>query len=105
MRRAAPRLASRRYLIKPVYPAELHAAIERAFGRIPLIAPPTPSTEAGALSMTAGRARARVLVVEDNRVNQRVAAGLLTRRGHDVTIAQNGSEAVTLAASKLSTSC
>jgi CheY-like chemotaxis protein len=50
--------------------------------------------------MTAGHKRARVLVVEDNRVNQRVAAGLLTRRGHDVTIAQNGSEAVTLVAAQ-----
>ena len=46
--------------------------------------------------MTANYKRVRVLVVEDNRVNQRVAAGLLSRRGHDVTIAQNGSEAVTL---------
>ncbi len=89
-------LGIKEYLTKPVYPADLHAAIERAFGRIPLIAPPTPSTEAGELSRTAVRRHARVLVVEDNRVNQRVAAGLLTRRGHDVTIAQNGSEAVTL---------
>ena len=89
-------LGIKAHLVKPVHTADLHAAIERAFGRIPIIAQPTPSTEAGALSKTAGRRRARVLVVEDNRVNQRVAAGLLTRRGHDVTIAQNGSEAVTL---------
>ncbi|MFI5179370.1 MAG: PAS domain S-box protein [Vicinamibacterales bacterium] len=37
--------------------------------------------------------RARVLIAEDNVVNQRVAAGLLTRRGHDVTIVTNGREA------------
>jgi PAS domain S-box-containing protein len=36
----------------------------------------------------------RVLVAEDNVVNQRVAGGLLTRRGHTVTIATNGLEAV-----------
>jgi CheY-like chemotaxis protein len=36
----------------------------------------------------------RVLVAEDNIVNQRVAAGLLTRRGHTVTTASNGLEAV-----------
>jgi two-component system sensor histidine kinase/response regulator len=38
--------------------------------------------------------RARILLAEDNIVNQRVAAGLLTRRGHDVTIAQDGREAL-----------
>jgi CheY-like chemotaxis protein len=35
-----------------------------------------------------------VLVAEDNVVNQRVAMGLLTKRGHRVTIANNGLEAV-----------
>jgi CheY-like chemotaxis protein len=35
-----------------------------------------------------------VLVAEDNIVNQRVATGLLTRRGHRVTIAATGREAV-----------
>ena len=38
--------------------------------------------------------RARVLIAEDNVVNQRVAAGLLTNRGHAVTIVANGREAV-----------
>jgi CheY-like chemotaxis protein len=35
-----------------------------------------------------------VLLVEDNAVNQRVAAGLLKRRGHIVTIAEHGGEAL-----------
>jgi two-component system, sensor histidine kinase len=38
--------------------------------------------------------RLRVLVAEDNIVNQRVAVGLLTRRGHSVVVAKNGREAV-----------
>jgi CheY-like chemotaxis protein len=38
--------------------------------------------------------RAKVLLAEDNLVNQRVAGGLLRRRGHDVTIVQNGREAL-----------
>jgi CheY-like chemotaxis protein len=36
----------------------------------------------------------RVLVVEDNIVNQRVAIGLLTRRGHHVTLSKDGGEAL-----------
>jgi CheY-like chemotaxis protein len=36
----------------------------------------------------------RILLVEDNAVNQRVAAGLLARRGHDVTIAPDGADAL-----------
>ncbi len=44
--------------------------------------------------MRADGRRSRVLLVEDNVVNQRVAAGLLTRRGHHVTVAQHGHEAL-----------
>ena len=36
----------------------------------------------------------RILLVEDNIVNQRVALGMLTKRGHHVTIAQDGLEAL-----------
>ena len=39
------------------------------------------------------RAR-KVLLAEDNIVNQRVAVGLLKRRGHYVTVVENGREAV-----------
>jgi CheY-like chemotaxis protein len=38
--------------------------------------------------------RLHVLLAEDNAVNQRLAASLLERRGHRVTIAQNGREAI-----------
>jgi len=37
---------------------------------------------------------ARLLVVEDNAVNQKVARALLVRRGHDVEVAGNGREAL-----------
>jgi CheY-like chemotaxis protein len=36
----------------------------------------------------------RILLVEDNLVNQKVAAGLLRRRGHEVVVAVNGLDAV-----------
>jgi PAS domain S-box-containing protein len=62
---------------------------------------PFPVGRAGAgfdAGEAAPRARAphvsRVLVAEDNVVNQRVAAGLLTRRGHEVTVVSNGREAL-----------
>jgi CheY-like chemotaxis protein len=35
-----------------------------------------------------------VLLVEDNLVNQRVAVGILKKRGHHVTVANNGQEAL-----------
>jgi signal transduction histidine kinase/DNA-binding response OmpR family regulator len=41
---------------------------------------------------------ANVLLAEDNIVNQRVAVGLLQRRGHRVTVANNGVEALELSA-------
>jgi signal transduction histidine kinase/CheY-like chemotaxis protein len=83
------------YLTKPVYAPELLAAIERAIGSKPSGAGPAMKSTAHALAMGAEGRRARILLVEDNVVNQRVASGLLTRRGHHVTVAQNGREALT----------
>ena len=39
---------------------------------------------------------ARVLLVEDNVVNQRIADRLLSKRGHHVTIVNNGAEALAM---------
>ncbi|HLJ85174.1 MAG TPA: ATP-binding protein [Candidatus Angelobacter sp.] len=41
------------------------------------------------------KAKLRVLVAEDNPINQKLAVALLQRMGHSVAIAQNGKEAVT----------
>ena len=86
------------YLTKPVYASDLLAAIERAIGSKVTAAAartsPAAKTKVGALAMSADSRRARILLVEDNVVNQRVAAGLLTRRGHSVTVAQDGQEAL-----------
>jgi two-component system, sensor histidine kinase and response regulator len=84
------------YLTKPVYAADLRTAIERALGTKPaaVVAPAPVRSKGGMLAMSSGSTVVRVLLVEDNMVNQRVAAGLLTKRGHEVTIAQHGGEAL-----------
>jgi signal transduction histidine kinase/CheY-like chemotaxis protein len=83
------------YLTKPVYAGDLLAAIERAVGVKPSAAAlPGVKSAAGGLALGAEGPRARILLVEDNVVNQQVASRLLTRRGHHVTIAPDGSEAL-----------
>lgn len=47
-----------------------------------------------AFTIRAAARPARVLLVENNVVNQQVAMGLLARRGHHVTLATNGVEAL-----------
>jgi two-component system sensor histidine kinase/response regulator len=85
------------YLTKPVFSDDLLIAIDRAIGsKSSAAAPPAAQVTAGALAMGVEGRCARVLLVEDNVVNQRVASGLLTRRGHDVTVASDGREALAL---------
>ncbi len=79
------------YLTKPVQSAELHDAICRVLSH-PMTAcdapPSTPrAVERAALPL-------RVLLVEDNLINQQVAVGLLARRGHQAIVAENGVHAL-----------
>ena len=87
-------------LLKPVRQSELRpllAAILQprstaatpvspdAVSELPAIAPPQPAAAAAAL---------RILLVEDNLVNQRLALRLLEKKGHSVALATNGREAL-----------
>jgi CheY-like chemotaxis protein len=77
------------YLIKPIKPAELLIAIRRALRQLParaMVQQPAPVTTQGQ--------SLRVLVAEDNLVNQKLAAKLLEKLGHSVALAENGAEAV-----------
>jgi len=79
-----------RSLMKPVKPSELlDAILVAAASHEDLAGKESPASPEGAPALWHG---ARVLVAEDNVVNQRVAIGLLERRGVTVTIANNGTE-------------
>ena len=78
------------YLIKPVKQSDLFERILEA-----LRAPSAQPRQRVPTSRPAGR-RLRVLVAEDNEVNQRVAVGMLERAGHRALVVANGRQ--TLAA-------
>jgi len=78
------------YLTKPVKPSDLLLTIRRALGELPATHA-FPGT--GDTSKPAGDSL-RVLLAEDNVVNQRLAQALLQKMGHAVTLATDGYEAV-----------
>jgi CheY-like chemotaxis protein len=54
-----------------------------------------PGSKPAATGTTgAGESHLYILLAEDNLVNQKVACKLLERRGHDVTVVNNGAEAL-----------
>ncbi len=76
-------------LAKPVKRSTLYNALGAALGRErePSVRPSRP------VPIVDGR-RARLLVVEDNAVNQRIAVFMLEKHGHRVDVAANGLEAL-----------
>ena len=92
MPRGAARLGVAGYLLKPIKGSELRATILMALGGR------SAERDRPALvtrhSLREARHTGRILLVEDNRVNQLVAQRLLERRGHTVVVANNGQEAL-----------
>jgi signal transduction histidine kinase/DNA-binding response OmpR family regulator/ligand-binding sensor domain-containing protein len=78
------------YLLKPVKQSALLEAIGRALGRP--VAPGLASLTRHSLNES--RPKLRVLLAEDNAVNQKLAIRLLEKQGHSVTLAKDGREAV-----------
>ncbi len=79
------------YLIKPISRSELLASICRVLGETRASETPSATSEPAPFK---GTGRLRILLAEDNAVNQLVARRLLEKRGCDVTIADNGAIAL-----------
>jgi CheY-like chemotaxis protein len=77
---------------KPVKPAQLCAALERA-----LLSPRNPTGQVAppkAEELLAARLPLRVLIVDDNAINQKVAMRILQQFGYQPSVAGNGREAL-----------
>jgi CheY-like chemotaxis protein len=82
------------YLLKPVRQAELREAIIRVLQAKQDPAPVSTSARCASRNQSDGRKTLDILLVDDNRVNQKVATRLLEKRGHHVVLAGNGNEAL-----------
>jgi PAS domain S-box-containing protein len=84
-----------RYLVKPVKQSDLLDAILLLADR-PAVAPaPVVSPPAGGRTpVVRSSSSLRILLTEDNPVNQRLALRLLEKQGHSLTVAGNGREAI-----------
>jgi signal transduction histidine kinase/CheY-like chemotaxis protein len=83
-------LGAETYVIKPVSTSDLLASIRLAIG----VPAPASSISLPVAGISPSCQSLRVLLVEDNRVNQRVAMTMLRKMGHQVELATNGLEAV-----------
>jgi signal transduction histidine kinase/CheY-like chemotaxis protein len=85
------------HLVKPVRRAELRAAIATALAARPRSGEPGVTAKAAGAENSPkapDRPRVRILIAEDNLVNQRVAIRILEKEGHTVVLAENGKEAL-----------
>jgi len=73
-----------------VNPAELYAGISRMLHSVTPVSPKQPEVQRLAESTRS----LRILLAEDNAVNQRVAQRMLEKMGHEVVLAVNGRRAV-----------
>ncbi len=82
------------FLLKPVHQSLLFDTIMDVFGREAQRVSPIPLTAPGQVERAQKIRGARVLLAEDNEINQQVATEILESAGAIVRIACNGNEAV-----------
>jgi CheY-like chemotaxis protein len=80
------------YLTKPVSPVQLADAMSLALGLTPEANVPAQLITRHNLPVNA--AGLRILLAEDNLVNQKLACRILEKQSHTVTVAANGREAL-----------
>jgi signal transduction histidine kinase/CheY-like chemotaxis protein len=78
------------YLIKPISSSDLLSSIRLAIG----VHTPASTVTLPATGIAASELSLRILLAEDNLVNQKVAMGMLAKMGHRITLARNGLEAL-----------
>ena len=78
------------YLVKPVTQKELRATVVKVLAGTPAL---VSRPRRGRASRRPTRPL-RILLAEDNVVNQKVAVSLLSRLGHEVTVAPTGQAAI-----------
>jgi signal transduction histidine kinase/CheY-like chemotaxis protein len=82
------------FLIKPVNPSVMFNTIMEVFGKEVPSRPQVPIQKVADQESAARLKGAHVLLVEDNEINQQVAREILAGAGLNVTVANNGQEAV-----------
>ncbi|MGH2690238.1 MAG: response regulator, partial [Actinomycetota bacterium] len=80
------------YLTKPVRESQLHACLAAVMGRPP--GTPRSLVTRHSLREDGARARAHLLVAEDNSVNQKLTVKMLEKLGYRADVAGNGLEAL-----------
>jgi PAS domain S-box-containing protein len=82
------------YVRKPIGQSELLDAIMTALGTAPTEA--LESSRNRTVNVTPGPHALRILVAEDNKVNQAVVSAMLRKRGHNVVLAGDGRQALAM---------
>ncbi len=81
------------YLSKPIKPIQLRDVFSHIFAPHPLHSPSIPLSLPISVSATLGKRHPlKILLAEDNRVNQKVALRMLERLGYQATVVSNGVE-------------
>jgi PAS domain S-box-containing protein len=83
---------------KPIRPAQLVAAVSSLFADT--IRMPSPAEVSGVISLPVDASTLRILVAEDNVVNQKVALAMIAKFGYRADIVSNGVEALVALRSK-----